>query len=207
MPSNSLDNTQSTLYTEHGLDNNYVLHSGKFSLPIAQLEPPGVSKTNPWSPVAVVQAHAPYRTRQVRFNTTKDGAPPVVPSPQDSGASVFLNGVIHFDYPKINATVQTYSWTVSGDYTFVENVRANANDGFILGDYPFFNVITSSQSGGSPPQNYTGAVSYASTDVFIGYNAGQQITSLNTYYAYSVPTYYPGIFLSSSMLIGGNSGQ
>lgn len=200
-----LDQGQATIYKSHDCDNTYALESGLTILPLAAVPPtsPPPPGTAPWSPIVQLQLHAPYRLRNVSFDTLKTGGPPMVPAPQSVGAFTFLSGSLLVKSPRLDASALNFSWDIAGSYTFVEVVASNNNDGFILGSWPFPTTIQGAlQNGSTGGGNYPGAVAFAGPDVTAGYQSGYGITPSQPYTYYN-PAYLPSNFLNTQMINGG----
>lgn len=201
----SIDNPHVHLYKSHGLHNSYDVVPGVYALPVAENPPTDPELLATWSPVEVVYAHAPHRVRTVNFSLEKEGAPPMVPAPEDTGAFVYLGGSIQFHGPQLNSGLRNYIWTTSGQYTFVEYTKSDLDDGFVLGSFPFSSTIqmdlASQYLTGAKPT--TGAVAAAGLDAQLGWTeAREEINFESTGYKYVNPTYYPSHFFNSGVLNG-----
>lgn len=172
-----------------------------FHLPIAVSED---DLENGDSPVVTVVAHAPHRIRRVVFCTKKAGGPPMVPSPESTGAFTFLGGALHFDYPGFDATGTAHTWQVRGEYAFVETVKHTDDGGYVLGSVVIPSAINFTLNqiyggGQAPPE---GAVQQAGPDVTMGYRESLGVDFTAATYSYHCPTFYPGRFLHNGMLNG-----
>jgi hypothetical protein len=211
MPTSYADFIHSALYRHYGSDNVYTIMSGTFTLPLAvDQDDLGVLD----SPVITVQAHAPYRIRQVIFNEQKQGSPPMIPSPESTGKFLFTEGNIYFDGPTLDSNGFTSTWRVRGSYTFIEDIKSNLSDGFVLGAPPFLShsILESvALFGNDVTQNSqykpsTGAIAYAGADPQLGYvEAAKNVDLTNPIgYAYYNTSYFPPLFLNNNILNGGN---
>lgn len=203
----SLDNNHALLYRKYGGTNDYILSSGAFALPVAEPVPTDPVTLASWTPVVVVQAFAPYRTRTVSFDVEKQGSPPMIPAPEDAGPHTFLEGGIRFSTPAINSDAKTSTWRVEGKYTYCETVYANADTGFVLGTpYPFNTYAQQNRLTAYPIQNtpLPALVSQCGKEVQSGYVEAERAVDFTAAigYSYSNPTYYPTIFLHSGMVSG-----
>lgn len=204
MPTDKVDVPHAGSYKSHQLYNQYELVEGLFHLPVAENPPEDEQELAEWSPVVTVRAFAPHRIRHVQFATKKFGAPPVIPSPETTGAFTFIGGAINFPAPILSADGTGFTWNVSGEYGFVETVRSSPDDGFVLGSDPIPNSVYQEMrkiygGGGQPEQ---GAVASAGEEVRIGYAEGQAVDFSNSYYSYWSQSYFPAVFLHTGMLNG-----
>lgn len=198
-----LDRQHGHLYKSHTLDNGYTVISGRFALPVAESAPTDPLELASWSPVTVVQAFAPYQTRTVVFDTRKEGAPPMIPSPESSGACTFLSGAVFFHGPSVTTSGVTHLWSVEGEYEFVLAVRSDPNDGFVLGTLPIPMQLDKDLAtiyGGVQPQ--FGAVAHAGPTCRMGYGEAGGIDLQQSSYQYWSSTYFPPSLLNTGMLNG-----
>ena len=191
-------------YKRWGSDNDYAIQTGQFALPVAGTEPdPSSEGAADWSPVVVVQAHAPVAMRKLSFMARKEGEPPVIPDMADAGKFTFLTGAIHFNGPQNGSTLATFNWEVQGEYVFVQDCRFNSRDGFVLSGFPFpLSTQYDSLVSSSNPAT-VGPVVDAGQDVINGYSQALQIDFSSPYWSYSTPTYFPGVMLNADIAIGG----
>lgn len=204
MPTKYQDTAHADLYKHHALDNQYEMVPGTFALPVADEAPEDATELADWSPVVVVQAHAPYRIRRVAWATRKSGAPPVIPSPETTGAFTFVGGAIHFDYPRFDALGSGFLWSIKGEYAFVETVRSDVSDGWILGSEPVPSQVNqqllTTYGGGTAPE--IGAVSQAGVEVKMAYAESLGLSLTSADYTFWSPTFFPGALANDGMLNG-----
>lgn len=202
-PSQNTDSYKSEAYTKHALENQYTLQPGVFVLPVAEEPPTNPEELANWSPVVTVQAHAPYRVRNVQFATKKTGSPPVIPSPQNTGVFTFVGGTIAFPSPTITSDGMGFHWEVYGQYAFVEDARSAPEDGFVLGSDPIPNGIylqlRQLYQDGNPQ---TGAAAEAGDEVRVAYAEAADCSLENPNYTYWSQSYFPGTFFNTGMLNG-----
>lgn len=197
------DHRQHQLYDQNGSLNAYELESGSYVIPLAEAAPTNAAELATWSPVAVIQVHAPYRMRRVYFKGRKNGSPPILPSPVSAGASTFLWGTLAFQQPTLDATAGNLNWEGTGQYEFVETCRSSVDDGFLLLNNPFtqsFQVQV--QQHFSPGTVPYGAVAQAGPEARIGYTIGSQMDLTDPFYTYIIPSFVPGQFFNADMLNG-----
>lgn len=211
-----VDSEQNDLYPDgYGVRNVYHLDPGVCVLPIAE-DPPADDDPNlkNFSPVVIARLHAPYRIRRTSYSTKKVNNPPVIPSPEDSGAFVFMSGDISF-FPTLNTTFRNFDWDVTTEYMFVENCVSRPKDGFVLGSPPW-TWISSTENMAELGGFYSpavGAVALAGPDVKIGYTQGVLITggsllsndnsvTLIDDWGYNTASYFSGAFLNADMVNG-----
>jgi hypothetical protein len=194
-----LDLQHAHLYKSHSLDNSYDIVGGRFALPVAENPTDDPS----WSPVVVVQAHAPYQRRTVVFQTTKESAPPTIPSPEDTGAFTFLTGNIFFHGPRTQPSGNGFNWHVEGAYEYIVGARSDPDDGFVLGSLPVPNrveeLLKSEVSGPTPVY---GAVAQSGPNVRVGYAEAGNVNRVSPAYAYICPSYFPPTSLNTGMVDG-----
>jgi hypothetical protein len=200
-PTQYLDKYHSERYKKNSVTNHYVIESGKFVLPVAIDE---ADLEAGESPVCIITAHAPFRHRTVSFDNEKNGGPPMIPSPEDAGAHVFLEGSILFHPPRMNATLDSFSWKVVGNYAFIENVKHDLDDGFVLGTQvvPSYaqEQLKTLYSGNL--QGQTGAVASAGPDVTVGVAEAAQMDVTNSTYSYLSTGWFPPQMLNEAVLSG-----
>ncbi|MDY3557605.1 hypothetical protein R5W23_000132 [Gemmata sp. JC673] len=198
------DTNKAISYDQISGESEYTFDPGRFALPVAELPPTDPQELANWSPVVMVQAYAPQMKRTSRFYEKKTGTPPQIPTPKDAGAFQILSGTLVFDAPIAHANGTKFDWGVAGEYTFIQAVRVDPKDGFLLNGLPIEletqrqNAIQYGQ--GTAPS--AGPVVQAGQDAKVGYAQAQYISFSDPRYAYNTPTYFPGQFLSDTMLNG-----
>jgi hypothetical protein len=195
------DNTKYANYSKWGSDNTYRITSGQFVIPLAITQGEATTEN---AAFVLVSAHPPISFRNVTFDTTKKGGPPVVPSPESSGPFVFLEGQLHFSGPSVSTNGYSFDWGVSGSYTYVQNARFDPGDGFVLTSFPFplaQQVANQGQFSTQPPT--AGPVPECGLDVQTGYAQGQQIQLNSPYWRYNTISFFPAQLLNADMVIGG----
>lgn len=208
---NPLDMGQVPLY-ENGMDinNTYTTHSGVCVLPLAEDPPTDPAELATYSPVVVLQLHAPYRERQVMYKTIKDSTPPVLPAPVDAGSFVFLNGqtTVH---NTLRQDQLGFDWQAVCLYTYIELPPPMPGDGLVLGTPPWiWPAVKDAVGGGSalgaalnPALPTTGAVATAGAEVLLAAAAGNSIDPSQGAYTYQFPSFYPGTFFNNYLVNGG----
>jgi hypothetical protein len=200
------DEFQTPLYTDgaSALD-QYEFQPGIAILPLAEDPPTDPEELKKWSPVVPMRLHAPYRVRHAASRAVKQNTPPIAPAPADTGKFVFVGGSLYV-HNAANQTNLNYDWTVSTEYTFVENCVSRIEDGFVLGSAPWTWKSTVNNNpvfNNGVPQ--FGAVSTAGRDAILGYfQALAALPNLNNgKWSYNCPSFYPGVFMSADMDNGG----
>jgi hypothetical protein len=166
------------------------------------------------SPVVVVRLHSPYRMKRVTFNFQKANTPPIVPAPTDSGTFTFIGGSLTFPFPSHNTTLTGRTWTVAGDYLFVENAPGDVlnGDGFVNTSPPWWTFDqTARMTAGyyaaaaaiGAAQGAGNTIGSAGLAAQCGYGAALATDLTNPNYDYSEPVYYPTIFLNDTLVKGG----
>lgn len=176
------DLVQSGLYDGIGNANEYTMLPGVCILPLAEDSPTDFTALQTYSPVVIARLHAPYRIRKYNFSEQKQNNPPVVQTPQDVGAFVFIGGSLSF-YNQFNTTWWNSDWNVTGGYIYVENCVSRPQDGYVLGSVtPFTNDPDLANRdyylGGTTAQQLgitIGAIAQAGSNALAGYVYGQQI--------------------------------
>jgi hypothetical protein len=212
------DELQATLYKSYNCDNNYRLVEGVVALPVAE-EPDADDPA--WSPVVLVRLHAPYRVRTVSVAATKSNTPPMLPKPGDAGAFAYLGSEFSIPTPSINADQRNFDWAAGATYTYVETVKPNATDGFVLGMTPWtwvtqldnasvYGLATlatgSIENAGrvtAGAYGATGAAADAGLDVATGVLQAGGVDFGSPTYVYSTPSFYPSSFLNADIVNGG----
>jgi hypothetical protein len=202
------DSNQANLYTAEGYNNAYELRPGVCILPLAEDPPSLEDGLESWSPVVVLQLHAPYRIRKVIHLSEKKNNPPPIPSSADQGSFIFIGGSVSIQNT-LNTTFCNFDWSVGCVYTFVENCVSREQDGYVLGSSPFTwaSDAENKMSGYSAPT--VGAVAHSGVDVLVGYRQGLQIVgnlvtgNLQERWGYNTPCYYPGTLVYSELVNGG----
>lgn len=200
----SWDYTKIADYSRWNSDNTYAVETGRYILPVAEAAPTSQSELADWSPVDVIQVHAPYSIRKMDFATKKKGTPPVVPSPADSGSFLLLEAGLGFTGPSLSSNGLNYDWEVEGTYLYIQNTRFSTTDGFVLTGFPMptdVQLLNRQQYSTQDPQ--VGPVSDSGLDVQTGYAQGLQVNFADPYYRYNTPTYFPAKFLNGDLTIGG----
>lgn len=196
------DNYQGYL-TGYGAKEDYEIVSGVVHIPLAENPPTDLAALAVWSPVVPVQVHASYRRRTMHWKATKQGGPPIIPSPISTGKFSFEGGVIEFQTPRADGTFGKFDWTVSGAYHFIEVCRHSNEDGFILG-VPATTLTTQAANA----QNYTtsfpplGAISAGGNDALYGYRAAKSNDVTAPNWIYNTISFFPGELLNDYVANG-----
>lgn len=201
------DNSQPTLYTGLALGDEYTFESGVCVLPIAQEPPTDPVELASWSPVVLLQLHAPYRIRSSNYQNKKQNSPPIITAPVSAGKFVFLGGSVSIS-SNINGTYWDRDWNVTGVNVFVENCVSRVEDGLVLTSPPIVSQADVANLGyfsTLPPQ--IGAVSEAGWNAIAGYNAGTTLTAsssgtLNPEWSYNNGSFFPGQLFNSDLANG-----
>lgn len=124
------DSRQAGLYREYNNSASYTYHPGVVVLPRADVTGGTVA----------VRVHAPFSVKTQPFKARKEQTPPVYPAPQpqDDDHDVLIGQVVNFPQPRPNQTVPpSYTWEVSGTYTYVERTPHTPGTGFPSPKWPF----------------------------------------------------------------------
>lgn len=190
-----------------GTVNNYTVVPGACILPLAEDPPTEETELQTYSPVVVLRLHAPYRVREVVYDTKKNTNPPVLPSPADAGAFVFTGGTLMF-VPHLTTDITTMKWDVLTSYTYVENCPHRVEDGFVIGSPPYPDRISNMNKTqyGVPPGPQVGAIAQAGQDALVGWQMDQVVVVPNLgtgAWIYNAEAYFPGSLFSDSLVNGG----
>lgn len=195
-----LDDFGAQFYKKYALGNQYGLETGVFALPIAVNEDDlGPDE----SPVVFVKAHAAFRTRTVQWAAEKEGSPPLMPKPADSGSCRFLGGEIAFTSPSLNTNGRTFTWSAAGLYTFIESVP-NPNCDFVLGTTMPFRTTRQAELAEAFADRVTpgeGAIADAGKDATIAYAESGDV-DLSSAYAYDSISYVGSVWFHPGLLSG-----
>lgn len=200
------DYAQRHLYKRHSLGNGYTVDPGVFILPLAVAEPTTEEELKTFVPFVTVTAHAPILYRTTPFDTVKEGGPPKVPAPADTGTSVFVGGSVFIHGPQINSNCWTSTWEVEGEYAFAvaAPVSVELQNGLLLGSLPFPTItqqgLTQAFNQGATPS--AGSLVTAGADAKACYSEAQSVNFGSDFYAVRGTTIFPGVFFDSSMLNG-----
>ncbi len=209
--SGSLSNSQSPLddgQVNVGLlsvaawDNTYELREGICVMPVALTD---AEVGAGMSPILVGRLHPPYRKRTVTYATQKQNNPPIMPTPQSTGAFVFAGGSISLPSPTYNQTLAMFDWKLTSQYHFYENCQSDPADGFVIGTPPFVFPTqgANSGSGGNPSE---GAVAQAGQDAKVGFAQGVNAQGAGIQagiWNYNCQSFYSGVFFNDTMLNAG----
>lgn len=205
MPS-PIDSSQTGLYVGgEDIRNEYEFDPGVCVLPVAEDAPASTTALQTWTPVVVLRLHAPYRIRRVKYDVTKQNAPPVIPTPgYDAGKFIFTGGTVGM-WAVQNQNFTLWDWTAICEYTYVENCVSRAIDGLVLGSPPWSYLSTEAEVATIPPANATiGAISAAGAEPRMGLTQATRINFISTgSYFYNLPSYFPGVFFSDNLVNGG----
>jgi hypothetical protein len=206
VPTTKPDYPHRHLYSKHDHSDDYFLNSGEFIIPLAVEEPTDPAELAAFVPFVTVKAHAAVLHRTVEFDTTKDGAPPQIVSPESGGAFTLIGGTIRLMAPQINSNCLTKTWTVKGKYTYAVGgaVSLALETGLVMQSLPIPTETTlflqQQYGGGQAPNDLV--ISEAGTDVRAAYTEAQQIGFQQDYYSYWADTLFPGQFFNQSLLVG-----
>lgn len=183
--------------------NTYQIEQGVCILPLAEDPPTDPTKLAAWSPVVVLRLHSPYRIRTAKFAAKKNLTPPVIPSPSDTGAFVFVGGNLAFT--NVINPAGGHDWTNQTAYVYVENCVSRTEDGFVLGT-PGFTYPSQYDNarlvGGTPQVDSPGAIAYAGEDAKIGYYLSRNETLAMSIGLYNTISYFPGTLFNDGLMNG-----
>jgi hypothetical protein len=107
---------QTNFFEANDASNLYERDEGILVLPIAG--PPG-------TPAAIIQVHAPYGIRRVKWEAAKRGVPPPIPTPKDtpSGDKILSSSiVVHQPRPEVSQS--KLGFAMEGEYVYVQGTLA-----------------------------------------------------------------------------------
>lgn len=85
----------------------------------------------------LVRVHAEYGQRVVRWQTGRNGRPPIVPTMSDLVGDRFLGGEVSLPMPTYDPITGGYNWRVSGEYVYLQaRGRRPGVDPLLTGGYP-----------------------------------------------------------------------
>jgi hypothetical protein len=199
----ALDAAQTEHYKSLEMASNYAFHPGSFVIPLAEEVPTNPVEAQSYVPFVVVQAHAPYRLRNVQYNAVKNRNPPVIPAPVDQGAYTFLGGTVNLPHPAVQ-TDGSLQWGVFVNYLFAEECRSDTTVGLVIGNSVDALAIQAQnvnfQNYSDAPPNVTGGG--------VGPKAGWTLAKLinlnSPSWSYTEPSYFPAQLFSAEM-VGGST--
>ena len=192
---------QVELTVEQQIQNQWTLHEGLCCLPVALT---AADEAAGKSPVVFGRLHPPFRQKTVLFQSRKSNGPPVLPSPTDSGAFVFMGGSVSIPTPQMNQTAIFYDWQGAAEYTFIENVPSDPADGFVLTTAPwqYQTQVEAAQFAGGTPTPPQGAIAQAGLDAKVGWFLSQNYLNTDGAWDYPNCSYYPGKLLNAEIVNG-----
>ncbi len=115
-------------YHKFQADNEYTYDAGLVVMPTCGSTPGH----------KVIRLHGGIGLRHVAWDAKRRGQPPVIPTMSDTYGDTFLSGSVTPSLPAPNNQTNTYNWSVTGFYTFVQNTpRVAGERGYPTGSYPF----------------------------------------------------------------------
>lgn len=208
----AFDNTQSCLYSDLKLANQYQEVNGVYEMPLAislaSLQNATPSQRATMSTVRVVRLHAPYMKRTVMWHSAKDGNPPVIPSPAETPGLSLLSAGWNMPHPTLNPNQTNWNYKITGSYEYVESIYHPYQIGFCLGTMPFSTpteVAVSSLGGIGLGAAATGAVGGAldgDKTVIQALQTSKQIEFDNPYWSYEYQTYFSPVFFDDFHIAG-----
>lgn len=86
----------------------------------------------------VIRLHGGLAMRRVTWRSTRVGVPPMIPAAADSGNDTILSAVVIPSLPMPDKANGAYSWTVQGEYTYVQGTpRVAGVNAFPCGQHPY----------------------------------------------------------------------
>lgn len=126
-PTERVDAIETTDYKNHQVENKFVGDDGLVVLPVASRTPA----------FRLIRLHGGYGTRHVRWKTTREGKPPIIPAATDTAEDKLLSATVVTELPRVNNS-GGYDWTVGGEYRYVQLVsRRPGYSALPVGNYPF----------------------------------------------------------------------
>lgn len=193
----SVDSLPPLYYDGPNIVNEYKVVPGVCILPVAEEPPDDTSELKDWSPVVKLRLHSAFRVRNASFRAMKQNAPPILPSPVDTGAFIFTGGNLTFNNTYVNNG--QFNWNCSTEFTYVENCVSRNEDGYVLGTPPFFYPSQADAAravGGSPQVDSPGAIGYAGPDAKTGWTYQTQLGPGG----YNIISYFPGAFFNDQLM-------
>lgn len=107
---------QTNFFEANDASSFYERDEGILVLPIAG--PPGTA-------AAIIQVHAPYGIRRVKWEAAKRGVPPPIPTPKDtaSGDKILSSSII-VHQPRPEVSQSKLGFAMEGEYVYVQGVMA-----------------------------------------------------------------------------------
>ncbi len=86
----------------------------------------------------VLRLGCAYGTRTVSFQATRNGMPPILPTPTDTVGDTFVSGSVTLPLPVPDSRGGGYTFRGHGVYTYLQNeLRVPGTDPLPTGAYPF----------------------------------------------------------------------
>lgn len=197
MAIHSVDAFPPLYYEGPSIVNDYKVVPGVCIIPVAEAPPQAAADLKDWSPVVNLRLHSPFRIRNATFRATKQNAPPILPSPSDTGAFIFTGGNLTFNNNYVNNG--QFNWTCVTQFTYVENCVSRNEDGYVLGTPAFFypsQAEAAGATGGSPQVDSPGAIAYAGPDAKTGWTYQTMLGAGQ----YNIVSYFPGSFFNDQIM-------
>jgi len=198
------DDAQADMYSAWSTNDEYEHDSGAFAFPVALSDSDYAAGK---SPVSVGRLYPPTLRRTTSFRAEKQGGPPVVPAPVDSGAFVFLGGSIVFPKPVVNTNTASSTWVVTGEYEYVANCPSQpTRDGYVITTQPW--LMTAQQYGQAnftpaTPDGSDGPITQAGFDAKVAVAQANQMAPGKQTATLLSTTWYPGKLLDGQLVNGG----
>lgn len=161
-----------------------------------------------YEPYVKVTLGVPTRRRIVRTTGQKQGSPPLMPAPEDSGRFKFESATISLAQPAQNLDGVSAVWTANATITYYENALPSVYTGYILGLGAYDTEAADAMRTSSSLLSSSTLVETDSTPR-LGEALGRQVDFTRvdlglpqTNGAYSVTSYVPGEFFSADAVAG-----
>lgn len=87
----------------------------------------------------LIRVHGDYGLRRVQWLSARNGRPPIIPAQEDLGSDKYVGGTVTASLPTPDPMTGAFNWKVTGEYTFLQSVRARkaGTDPLPTGAYPY----------------------------------------------------------------------
>lgn len=116
-------------YRSYEQDHDYDYDGGVIPIPTSGSTPQFVS----------IRVHGGFGMRTVKWSTSRNDKPPIIPEMVNLEGDTFLSGNVQFALPQPNPQSGSMSWHVAGEYRYVQSSPRLVGTGvFTTGRVPYY---------------------------------------------------------------------
>lgn len=134
-------------YEDYRQTHDYQHDLGVIPLPLAQRE----------AGFRLIRLHGGMGLRKVKWTAVKEGTPPRIPTATNTGYDTLVESSVVAHLPRVNLQTGTYTFTLTGEYLYVQNAPRQAGvHALPTAAYPFPVELADKRAAALAPRTIAG---------------------------------------------------